>query len=116
MATPIDADSWQAGRAAGWDAGWKAGWEAGWDEGSKAQLQRINQLVEEKELLQQELDKLKSVTQSSPQTCVKRARKDNQITPRPLLCSLLLPPCAGATATPPDADRHDYRRQRYRGT
>ena len=92
QATPIDADSWQAGRAAGWDAGWKAGWEAGWDEGSKAQLQRINQLVEEKELLQQELDKLKSVTQSSPQTCVKRARKDNQITPRPLLCSLLLAP------------------------
>ena len=92
MLPSIDADSWQAGRAAGWDAGWKAGWEAGRDEGSKAQLQRINQLVKEKELLQQELDKLKSVTQSSPQTCVKRARKDNQITPRPLLCSLLLAP------------------------
>ena len=60
MLPSIDADSWQAGRAAGWDAGWKAGWEAGRDEGSKAQLQRINQLVEEKELLQQELDKLKS--------------------------------------------------------
>jgi hypothetical protein len=55
--------------AAGWPgcaAGWDAGWKAGWEEGSKAQLQRINQLVEEKELLQQELDKLKSVTQSSP--------------------------------------------------
>jgi hypothetical protein len=81
MLPSMDADSWHAGRAAGWDDGW--------NEGSKAQLQRINQLVKEKELLQQELDKLKSVTQSSPQTCVKRARI---VTPRPLLCSLLLAP------------------------
>ena len=94
--------SWTAGHAEGhaegWTAGWTAGHAAGQTEAHNAQLQQISQLEEDNKLLQEELDKLKSVKQSSPETCVKRARADELLdsrgptlpdeSVRPLLCSL----------------------------
>ena len=86
------------GHAEGWTAGWTAGHAAGQTEAHNAQLQQISQLEEDNKLLQEELDKLKSVKQSSPETCVKRARADELLdsrgptlpdeSVRPLLCSL----------------------------